>query len=76
MRHSEFEQAFENAFGQFQGPALQRHLALTEFGARTAFQAVAEGEDRQKVWLAVCDAMDLGEDWWYPHRRDTATRRA
>ena len=74
MRHSEFTQAFEDAFGQYQGPALLRDLALTEFGARTALQAVEEGEEPQKVWLAVCDAMDLSEDWWFPHGRERQPR--
>lgn len=76
MRHSELTQAFEDAFGEYQGPALQRDLALTEFGARSALQAADDGEDPQKIWLVVCDAMDLGEDWWYPQRRERATRRA
>ncbi|MDO5495827.1 MAG: DUF3046 domain-containing protein [bacterium] len=76
MKHSEISRAFEDAFGRLHGPALQRDLALTQFGSRTAHEAVEAGEDPQKVWLAVCDAMDLSEDWWYPHRRESATRRA
>nr|NLD41414.1 DUF3046 domain-containing protein [Actinomycetales bacterium] len=75
MKHSELSQAFVDAFGEYQGPALQRDLALTEFGARSASEAAADGERPQQIWLAVCEAMDLAEDWQFPQRRDRPTRR-
>lgn len=69
MKHSELTEAFRAAFGDVRGPALQRDLALGRFGARTALEAACDGEDPAAIWFAVCDEMELAEDWRYPHRR-------
>lgn len=71
MKHSELDAAFLATFGPNQGPALQRDLALTGFGARTALEAAGDGEDPQLIWAAVCQEMELGPEWHFPHRRET-----
>ncbi|HZK04831.1 MAG TPA: DUF3046 domain-containing protein [Actinomycetaceae bacterium] len=70
MKHSELDQAFIDAFGRYRGPALHRDLALTRFGSRSAWEAVREGEDPQAVWSAVCEEMELDDEWRFPHRRE------
>ncbi|WP_423923695.1 DUF3046 domain-containing protein [Frigoribacterium sp. 2-23] len=56
MRKSEFRRAVDTVFGEGYGRVVLRDLVLTEFGDRTAEQALAEGAPPREVWTALCDA--------------------
>ncbi|MCC4909754.1 DUF3046 domain-containing protein [Microbacterium sp. cx-59] len=58
MRRSEFDRAVLDEFGS-RGAYLVSDLVLSEFGDRTATQAIAAGEPPRAVWLALCAEMDV-----------------
>jgi hypothetical protein len=58
MRLSEFARAVDAEFGP-RGDALVADLALGQLAYRTAAQALADGEDARRVWLALCAETDV-----------------
>ncbi|MGO1401504.1 MAG: DUF3046 domain-containing protein [Flaviflexus sp.] len=70
MNHSEFWKVVDNEFGTAYGQALTRSLALPSLGHKTAAELIEDGENPQKIWLALCEEMDLGEDHMFPHRKE------
>lgn len=65
MRLSEFRFAVTQEFGDAYGRALTRELALTEFGTRTADEALADGVPAGEVWTALCLATDVPRERWH-----------
>ena len=61
MRLSEFQRAVAHEFGD-RGPSLIADLVLSDLGARTAAQALRDGEPPRAVWLALCAETDVPED--------------
>ncbi|MPV49556.1 DUF3046 domain-containing protein [Pseudactinotalea sp. HY158] len=68
MKHSEFAGAVEATFGSY-GASVRADLVLSALGGRTPDEALADGAAPQRVWDAMCDALDLGEAQRFPHRR-------
>lgn len=58
MRLSEFRTLTHEEFGRALADTLVSDLVLAPFDA-TAAQALERGEDPRRVWLALCDAMDV-----------------
>ncbi len=58
MRRSEFFRAIDDEFGA-NATSLVHDLALSAFGARTAEEALRDGEAPRDVWLALCAEMDV-----------------
>ncbi|TIH34609.1 DUF3046 domain-containing protein [Subtercola vilae] len=65
MRVSEFRQAVLDEFGSGFGRVVTSDLVLTEFGGRTADQAIGAGEDAREVWMALCRAADVPTSRWH-----------
>lgn len=68
MRRSEFDRAVSDEFGARAG-SLVADLVLSQFGDRTAEQALAAGIPPREVWLALCAETDVP-----PERRYGAGR--
>lgn len=73
VKHSEFTGAVEAAFGSY-GASVCADLVLSALGGRTPDEALADGLAPQRVWDALCDALDLSEEQRFPHRRDAKRR--
>jgi hypothetical protein len=65
MRVSEFWNAVDAEFGAAYGRFVTRDLVLTEFGDRSAAEAVEAGDDVRQVWIALCAATDVPKSRWY-----------
>ncbi len=59
VRVSEFWTLVEDEFGAAYGRSLAHDQVLLALGDRTPLQALDAGEDPKRVWLALCDAMDV-----------------
>lgn len=59
MRLSHFRRLMDDEFGAGYAASVSHDQALTDFGGRTADQALAEGVQPADVWEAVCRAMDV-----------------
>lgn len=68
MRRSEFDRAVDDEFGA-RGSSLITDLVLSQFGDRTAAEALAAGIPPRDVWLALCAETDVP-----PERRYGAGR--
>ncbi|MGO1714297.1 DUF3046 domain-containing protein [Ancrocorticia populi] len=68
MRESEFWSAVQWTFPDGRGTSLTQDLVLFELGDKSPAEALAEGAAPQKVWEAMCRAMDLPEWYYYIHR--------
>ncbi len=56
------------------GSSLATDLYLTECGGRTATEALDDGVDPQRVWIAFCQEMGAGEEFYFLHRFDEKQR--
>ncbi|TRW45032.1 DUF3046 domain-containing protein [Georgenia yuyongxinii] len=74
MKHSEFWQVVEEAFGAGYGRSLAADLVLTGVGGRTAAQALDAGVAPREVWAALCDEMEVDDATRWRHRRDPKER--
>ena len=61
MRLSIFWNLMNDEFGETYASSLAQHHALGVLGDRTVAQALEAGESPRRVWLALCDAMDVPE---------------
>ena len=48
-------------FGEAYAESVAKDQALSTLGSRTVNQALADGEDAQVVWRAVCEAFRIPE---------------
>ena len=62
MRLSHFWVLMNDEFGEGYASSLAQHLVLGVLGERTVVQALEAGESPRRVWLALCDAMDVPEN--------------
>jgi hypothetical protein len=58
MRRSEFERAVQDEFGARASTVIS-DLVLSDFGDRTAVEALAAGIPPREVWLALCAETDV-----------------
>lgn len=56
VRRTEFWRRMERRFGSAYAESLARDHVFADLGGRTVREALAEGEDAKRVWLAVCEA--------------------
>lgn len=49
-------------FGPAYAGSLARDHVIGALGDRTATQALADGEPPRRVWVALCDDMDVPEE--------------
>ena len=64
MRLTEFQELVAGQFGQVRGASILVDHALTEFGGRTAAQAIEDGVEPRDVWRALCEDFDVPRDQW------------
>ena len=62
MKLSEFRTAVADEFGVAYGAVLTGDLGLTEFGSKTAEEALRAGVPPRDVWIALCTATDVPDD--------------
>ena len=61
MRLSHFWTLMNDEFGESYAGSLARDHVIGALGNRTVLQAIEEGEPPRRVWLALCDDMDVPE---------------
>ncbi len=61
MRLSHFWTLMNDEFGESYAGSLARDHVIGALGNRTALQALEAGEPPRKIWLALCDDMDVPE---------------
>lgn len=59
MRLTVFWERMNARFGEAYADSIARDLVMAQLGGRTVTAALAEGEEPQIVWNAVCDAVDV-----------------
>lgn len=62
VRLSQFWDLMNDEFGDAYAGSLARHHVLGVLGERTVLEALEAGESPRRVWLALCDAMDVPQD--------------
>ncbi|TCP55157.1 DUF3046 family protein [Tamaricihabitans halophyticus] len=62
MRITAFRRLMAEEFGEVRAEMLARDHVLSALGGRTVDQALAEGEAAKRVWLAVCDDLEVPKD--------------
>lgn len=62
VRMSEFDRLMADEFGASYASLLKEDLHLQGVGGRTAAQALRDGEDPKRVWLAVCEQQSVPEE--------------
>jgi len=61
VRLSHFWSLMNDEFGESYAGSLARDHVIGALGNRTALQALEEGEPPRRIWLALCDDMDVPE---------------
>ncbi|MEN3318433.1 MAG: DUF3046 domain-containing protein [Mycobacterium sp.] len=64
MRLTEFNELVESQFGAVRGASMLVDHAISQFGGRTAAQAIEDGVDPRDVWRALCADFDVPRDQW------------
>ncbi|MGX9791007.1 DUF3046 domain-containing protein [Mycobacterium sp. MMS18-G62] len=64
MRMTEFRELVDGQFGPVRGASMLVDHALSQFGGRTAAQAIEDGVDPRDVWRALCADFDVPRDQW------------
>jgi hypothetical protein len=64
VRRTEFHELVEGQFGQVRGASMLVDHVLSQFGGRTAVQAIEDGVDPREVWRALCADFDVPRDRW------------
>lgn len=59
MRHTEFWARMERALGPSYARSWAEQHSINELGSRTVIEALAEGEQPKRVWLAVWRTLGL-----------------
>jgi hypothetical protein len=61
VRLTEFWDRMRAEFGDTYTESVAKDQALSTLGSRTVNEALADGEDAQVVWRAVCEAFRIQE---------------
>ncbi len=61
MRLTVFWERMRAQFGEAYAESVAQDHVLAGMGGRTVNQALADGEDVKRIWLAVCDAFRLSD---------------
>jgi hypothetical protein len=61
VRLTVFWERMRAQFGEAYAESVAQDYVLAGMGGRTVNQALSDGEDVKRVWLAVCDAFRLPE---------------
>jgi hypothetical protein len=61
VRLTVFWERMRAQFGEAYAESVAQDYVLAGMGGRTVNQALADGEDVRRIWLAVCDAFRLPE---------------
>jgi hypothetical protein len=59
VRLTVFWERMRAQFGEAYAESVAQDYVLAGMGGRTVNQALSDGEDVKRVWLAVCDAFRL-----------------
>jgi Protein of unknown function (DUF3046) len=59
VRLTVFWERMRAQFGEAYAESVAQDHVLSALGGRTVNQALADGEDVKRVWLAVCDSFRL-----------------
>jgi hypothetical protein len=59
MRQTEFWERMAGRFGPAYAESVARDQVIGRLGNRTAYEALAAGEDVRDVWLAVCEHFEI-----------------
>ncbi|MDR1187484.1 MAG: DUF3046 domain-containing protein [Bifidobacteriaceae bacterium] len=68
MRHSEFWESMDHAFGRAYAKSLAADLVMGALGSRTAVEALEAGVPPRQVWDAICDTMEVDDAARWHHR--------
>ncbi|WP_182049208.1 DUF3046 domain-containing protein [Changpingibacter yushuensis] len=68
MRESEFWAAVDWVYPNGRGHSLAEDLVLSALGDVSPREALDAGENPQRVWEAMCDAMDLPSSYYFINR--------
>jgi len=66
----------DEEFGSAYAGVIEKDLALTEFGDRTAAKSLADGEDPREVWLAICRVNEVPKSRWHGKSKSTKKQHA
>jgi Protein of unknown function (DUF3046) len=61
VRVSKFWELMNDEFGEAYASTLARQHHVRALGDRTVLEAIDAGEPPRRVWLALCDDMDVPE---------------
>jgi Protein of unknown function (DUF3046) len=64
MRLTEFHELVREQFGVMRSSSMIVDHVLTDFGGRTAAQALEDGVEPRDVWRALCADFDVPRDQW------------
>jgi len=64
VRLTEFSELVTLQFGAAYGASVLVDHVLSNFGGRTAAQAIEDGVDPRDVWRALCVDFDIPRDRW------------
>jgi hypothetical protein len=64
VRLTEFHVLVEGRFGAVRGGSMLVDHVLSNFGGRTAAQAIEDGVDPRDVWRALCADFDVPRNEW------------
>ena len=59
VRVTEFWERMRTRFGPVYADSVARDQIIRALGDRTAYDALAAGEDPKAVWLAVCEHFEI-----------------
>jgi hypothetical protein len=74
MRHSEFWESMDHAFGKAYAKSLAADMVMGRLGGLTAEQALDAGAPPREVWDALCDVMEVDDNVRW-HYRDAPKKR-
>jgi hypothetical protein len=64
VRLTEFRERVACRFGAAYGHSVLLDHALSQFGGRSAAQAIEDGVEPRDVWWALCADFDVPRDQW------------
>lgn len=76
MRESEFWASLDWVFPGGHGRSLAQDLVLSSLGGHTPTDAIESGVAPRRVWEALCEAMDLPEQYKFLNRIREEDRQA